>query len=292
MSSLITQFNFSCKNCNLERALNFTPPQGPKYTGVETDPHIFQHLSIDLLGPLSCLPFPGSRKPIKMYVLAVADKNYGALETQLIDGASTKAILMGLLTIQNRFNKIKSVSSDAGTAFINLNPQVISSQTPDIKHLFEGVEFFIAKPNSQWQNCVERHIQTFKKMTRSMFKISKNASWPTLTVFETQLLFSYVTNLMNNIPFSTDLENNLLCPNSFIKISNLDPLGPPEINSKFKSINKMADIINKNYYIAKKVRDQQIINSLHQYKNINHKAGNSISTILLPHLGQPVYVDY
>ena len=182
-----------------------------------------------------------------MYVLAVGDKNYGAFETQLIDGASTKAILMGLLTIQNRFNKIKSVSVDAGTAFINLNPEVISSQTSQIKHLFEGVEFFNAKPNSQWQNYVERHIQTFKKMTRSMFKVSKNASWPTLTVFETQLLFSYITNLMNNVPFSTDLEYNLLCPNSFIKICNLDPLGPPEINSKFKSINKMSDIINKNY---------------------------------------------
>ena len=54
----------------------------------------------------------------------------------------------------------------------------------------------------------------------------------------------------------------------------------------------MADIISKNYNIAKKVRDQQIINSLYHYKNINHKAGNSISAILLPHLGQPVYVDY
>ena len=54
----------------------------------------------------------------------------------------------------------------------------------------------------------------------------------------------------------------------------------------------MADIINKNYHIAKKVRDQQIVNSLHHYKNINHKAGNAISTTLLPHLGQPIYVDY
>ena len=94
-----------------------------------------------------------------MYVLAIADKNYGAFETQLLDDASMRAILLGLLTIQNRFNKIKSVSSDAGTAFINLNPQVISTQTPDIKHLFEDVDFFIAKPNSQWMNYVERQIQ-------------------------------------------------------------------------------------------------------------------------------------
>ena len=274
------------------KGIEFYPPQGPKYTGLETEPHIFQHLSLDLLGPLNFLPFPGSKKPVKMYILAVADKNYGAFETQIIDGASTKAILMGLLNIQNRFNKIKSISTDAGTAFINLNPEVISSQAPQIKHLFEGVEFFCAKPNSQWQSYVERHIQTFKKMIRTMLKVSKNTSWPLLTVFEGQLLFSYITNLMNNVPFSTDLENNLLCPNSFIKMSNLDPNGPPEINSKFKTINRMADIINKNYQIAKKVRDQQIVNSLHNYKNINHRTGNVISTPLLPHQGQPIYVDY
>ena len=31
---------------------------------------------------------------------------------------------------------------------------------------------------------------------------------------------------------------------------------------------------------------------MHHYKNINHKAGNAISATLLPHLGQPIYVDY
>ena len=54
----------------------------------------------------------------------------------------------------------------------------------------------------------------------------------------------------------------------------------------------MADIIYKNYHIAKKVRDRQIINNLHQYKNISHKAGNSVTANLLPHLGQAVCVDY
>ena len=50
--------------------------------------------------------------------------------------------------------------------------------------------------------------------------------------------------------------------------------------------------MSKNYKIAKKIRDRQIINNWNQYKNINHKAGNSVSANLLPHLGQAVYVDY
>ncbi len=231
LSTIITQINFGCKSCNLERGLAFTPPQGDRYVGTNTDPHVFQNLSIDLVGPVNCLPHPNSRKPAKYYLLAVADKNYGGFEIQLIGDASTRAILVGLLNVQNRFNKIKSVSSDAGSAFINLNPQVISTQNEDIRHLFDGVEFYIAKPSSQWQNYVERSIQIFKKMIRSMFNISKNVSWPTPSLFEAQLLFSYIANLMNEIPYSNDLENNLLSPNSFIKISNVDSEGPPCINS-------------------------------------------------------------
>ena len=54
----------------------------------------------------------------------------------------------------------------------------------------------------------------------------------------------------------------------------------------------MAEILSKNYEIAKKVGDRQIINNLNQYKNINHNADNSASTNLIPHLGQAVFVDY
>ena len=159
-------------------------------------------------------------------------------------------------------------------------------------NLFEGVEFHVAKPNSQWQNYVERSIQIFKKMVRSMFNISKNVSWPSPSLFEAQLLFSYIANLMNEIPYSSDLENNLLCPNSFIKISNVGVEGPPSINSKFKSINRMSEILCKNYEVAKKVRDREIINGLNKYKNISHNASNSIAADLKPYLGQAIFVDY
>ena len=50
--------------------------------------------------------------------------------------------------------------------------------------------------------------------------------------------------------------------------------------------------MSKNYEIAKKVCDRQIINNLNQYKNISHNADNSVLANLIPHLGQAVYVDY
>ena len=184
LSTLITQLNFGCQTCNMERGVSFTPPpQGERYVGIKTDPHIFQDLSLDLLGPINCLPYPNSRRPNKFYLLAVADKNFGGFETQLIGDASTRSILLGLLNIQNKYNKILSISSDAGTAFINLNPQIISSQSEDIRHLFDQVQFHIANPNSQWKNYVERNFQIFKKMVRSMYKITKHVPWPLHTVF-------------------------------------------------------------------------------------------------------------
>ena len=54
----------------------------------------------------------------------------------------------------------------------------------------------------------------------------------------------------------------------------------------------MADILMKNYEVAKKVRDRQIVNNLNQYKNRNHNANNSISATLIPKLGQPVFVNF
>ena len=76
------------------------------------------------------------------------------------------------------------------------------------------------------------------------------------------------------------------------KISNVGVEGPPSINSKFKSINRMSEILCKNYEVAKKVRDREIINGLNKYKNISHNASNSIAADLKPHLGQAIFVDY
>ena len=54
----------------------------------------------------------------------------------------------------------------------------------------------------------------------------------------------------------------------------------------------MAEILKKNYEVAKKVRDRQIINNLNQYKNINHNSNNPISAFLTPKFGHAVFVDF
>ena len=105
-------------------------------------------------------------------MLAAAYINYSAFDCQLIGDLSTRAVLVGLLNLQNRFNKLKSISTDAGRCFNkdNLNPQIISEQSEDIKHLFDQVGFFTTPPNAQWQNYCERQIQSFKKLVQSMLK--------------------------------------------------------------------------------------------------------------------------
>ena len=97
-------------------------------------------------------------------MLATACINYGAFHCQLIGDSSTRAVLVGLLKIQNRFGKLKSISTDAGSCFNknNLNPLIIAEQAEDIKHLFNDEEFFTTPPNAQWQNYCERQIQSFK----------------------------------------------------------------------------------------------------------------------------------
>ncbi len=54
----------------------------------------------------------------------------------------------------------------------------------------------------------------------------------------------------------------------------------------------MSEILCKNYEIAKRVRDRQIINNLNNYKNISHNVNNSVAANLMPYLGQAIFVDY
>ena len=72
----------------------------------------------------------------------------------------------------------------------------------------------------------------------------------------------------------------------------LTPNPPPQIFSKFKSINKMSEILCRNYEVAKRVRNRQLINNLNNYKNIRHNSNNAVSGDLNPYVGQPIFVDY
>ena len=91
--------------------------------------------------------------------------------------------------------------------------------------MFQNVEFFTSPPNAQYQNYCERQIQPFEKMVRSLLQIFKNGSREVPKSFESQLMFSYIADLMNQVPYSLDLEHNLLSPDSFIKMSNLSSEG-------------------------------------------------------------------
>ena len=54
LTALLTQYLFGCNICNLERSPGFTPAHGPRYTGLKTEAHPFQHISADFLVPINC----------------------------------------------------------------------------------------------------------------------------------------------------------------------------------------------------------------------------------------------
>ena len=155
---------------------------------------------MDLLGPYQVLPFPSARKPVKVFSLATGCQTFGAINVQILGDASTKSILIALLNLQTQFNKIKAISTDSGSQFIrrNLQPENVNGEDSSIKYLFRCI-FFTAPTDAQYRNYVERLIQEIKKLICTGYEIPKHSPLPISTVFELQLLFNYVANLLNEI---------------------------------------------------------------------------------------------
>ena len=95
---------------------------GDKYVKISTDNQAFQQISCDLLGPYKAVSYPGARKPVKVFCLACGCQTYGAIQMQILGDASTKSILIGLLSLQTQFNKLGGISTDSGTQFFSAEP--------------------------------------------------------------------------------------------------------------------------------------------------------------------------
>ena len=136
---------------------------------------------------------------------------------------------------------------------------MINREDPAIKRLFQDVSFYTAPTDSQFRNYVERLIQEFKKLIRTGHEIPRNCPLPLSTIFELQLLFNNVTNLLNETPFALNQEADILCPNSFMKINCQSLQGPPLIKSSLPGINKMLKIIYDNYVYATDLRARKCL---------------------------------
>ena len=52
----------------------------------------------------------------------------------------------------------------------------------------------------------------------------------------------------------------------------------------------MSRIINLNFYTAKSLREKQILQDIKDYKVKHHNSGNKIKGIILPKIGEPIYL--
>ena len=86
----------------------------------------FGEAYIDMLGSLEATSYPRSRKTYKVWPLLVKCIQTGALWTTLMEDASTKKVVKGLLRLEIKYGEIMGISRDAGTNLFvqNLNPEL------------------------------------------------------------------------------------------------------------------------------------------------------------------------
>lgn len=54
----------------------------------------------------------------------------------------------------------------------------------------------------------------------------------------------------------------------------------------------MSNILNRNYEVAKRIRNRQIVNNIDHYKEKHHNSDNSISGVPVPQVVHPVFVNF
>ena len=138
---------------------------------------------------------------------------------------------------------------------------------------------------------MERLTQEAKCLIRTGYEIPRNQPLPVSTIFELQLLFNYVSNMINETPYALDADAHLLCPNSFVKTNTQSLSGPPLIKSKLPGINNMSEIIYNNFCYAREMRSRQIASDIEKYKGKHHVKGNKLKLKVAPEPRDPIFLN-
>ena len=204
------------KHCALCNHVKSTPFLGrmssPRWVrSVRSDNLVFAHLSVDTVGPFSRIAFPGSKRTVKFYVLAILCHFTKAITFQVMENNTRESVTLALFVHSCTYRKPDLVFADAGT-----------SQVPKVGSQ-EYVKYFGSHPmecnqyeaSHQKLNQVERFIGEMKKILKTVFLQRDRLKLPHLTHPQLLGILGAVQDVMNSRPiFGTD---TFVSANHFLK---------------------------------------------------------------------------
>ena len=221
IKSIINSYVKGCKICQKQNAKRFNPIMGPRATKIDFQQFPFSILSLDPLGEIWIQPFDKSRTRVKLYPLVFLDINLGYIHVELVEGLTSKDILLALLTLESQYHtKVSTIVTDAGTS---LAEDAISKEVTNFNKELEGViteKNLLVRNNAagaQWRNPVENSIRLLKRYIRQILDKMKSDKLPALRPMEARFVFQVACQALNARPFSN--QDGLLSPSHFVLTS-------------------------------------------------------------------------
>ena len=91
----LDELSWTCKGCLLQRDLYCTSNLGPVYTKLSAH-RVFARISMDLLMPISVLPWPGAKTAVKKIPVIVKCLTWGCIYLTVAESQATDQMLLVL----------------------------------------------------------------------------------------------------------------------------------------------------------------------------------------------------
>ena len=210
VSRLADEVISTCSMCNKSRKIAFKRQNirfGQFYkSGGAT---YFSAISVDIVGHVM-LKGARSNHTKKSWVLVILCLRSGMVEFFVIEKISTRAVLVALLTHQNRNGPILEIVSDHGSQLKKLDMSYASEYSgEDTRVLTMLMRAVAANPHQQNMNLVEGAIRKMKVILETLSLSDNKKLLENLDKSEFELLLSYVKMVFESVPFHKD---TLLCP--------------------------------------------------------------------------------
>ena len=282
VDEVVNEFVSECAPCRRTSQMHFRSYIGVQMHQLDYSTPIFQKISIDPAFAMWVFPSPQSRKPMRIYLLAIACLTTFATRLIPMPNMTLKSIKDSLQQLQlQSSNPLTLVHTDYGTQF-----------SGKLKEILPGVKVECSHRLSQRTNYVENRIRLAKAVMRRIFqKTPKEPLDTKIDLFMLNIIIAIVENSVNSLPFNNKAGSSGITPDHFLRPYQFikDVLGGGSedeehnlrVENKVKSyFEKIIDIRNKEILIEEKRFRRQLgsngpyeiqVNSIVYVKNPNGK---------------------
>ena len=208
MDEVVYHYASKCPPCNRTKLQYFQSYLGQTMHCLDYSTPLFQKISIDPAYPMWVYPNQNSRKPVRMYLLAIACLTTFATRLIVIPNITLKSIKAALQLLQlQSATTLVSVHTDHGTQFAG-----------KLREIFPGVKITCSHRLSQRTNYVENRIRLAKSVFRRILQVTpKEPSEWKVDMFNLQIILTIVENSINSLPFNTKAGSSRITPDHFVR---------------------------------------------------------------------------